>query len=42
MFCDRALLLEQGRILMDGPAEAVAERYVSLLTEAPGAGALAV
>jgi ABC-type polysaccharide/polyol phosphate transport system ATPase subunit len=32
-FCDRALLLEGGRIAMAGPAEAVAERYLSLLTE---------
>jgi ABC-type polysaccharide/polyol phosphate transport system ATPase subunit len=35
MFCDRALLLEQGRILMAGPAELVAERYISMLTDAP-------
>ncbi|HEX7088473.1 MAG TPA: ABC transporter ATP-binding protein [Vicinamibacterales bacterium] len=27
-FCDRALLLDRGRILMDGPAPLVAERYV--------------
>jgi ABC-type polysaccharide/polyol phosphate transport system ATPase subunit len=32
-FCDRALLLEEGRILMRGPAAAVADRYLSLLTE---------
>ena len=32
-FCDRALLLEEGRILMSGPAAAVADRYMSLLTE---------
>ena len=31
-FCDRALLLEGGQIAMDGPAEAVAQRYLSLLT----------
>lgn len=31
-FCDRALLLEQGRIAMDGPAAAVAHHYMSLLT----------
>jgi ABC-2 type transport system ATP-binding protein len=37
MFCDRALLLEGGRILMEGPAQAVAERYVSMLTDAPAA-----
>ncbi|HEX5480483.1 MAG TPA: ATP-binding cassette domain-containing protein [Dehalococcoidia bacterium] len=33
-YCDRALLLEGGRILMDGPAAAVANAYVSLLTGA--------
>lgn len=33
-YCDRALLLEGGRIVLDGPAPAVAEAYVSLLTEA--------
>jgi len=32
-FCDRALLLDSGRVMMDGPAPAVADRYVSLLTE---------
>lgn len=32
-FCDRALLLEGGRILMDGPAPRVADAYLSLLTE---------
>jgi ABC-type polysaccharide/polyol phosphate transport system ATPase subunit len=32
-FCDRALLLEGGRIVCAGPADAVADRYVSLLTE---------
>lgn len=31
-FCSRALLLDGGRIIMSGPAEAVAERYLSLLT----------
>lgn len=31
-FCDRALLLEGGRVLMEGTGKAVAERYVSLLT----------
>lgn len=36
-FCSRALLLEGGRIVMDGPAAEVAETYVSLLTDsAPG------
>jgi ABC-type polysaccharide/polyol phosphate transport system ATPase subunit len=34
--CDRALLLEGGRIAMDGPAPAVAARYVSMLTEPVG------
>jgi ABC-2 type transport system ATP-binding protein len=33
-FCDRALLLDAGRIVMDAPAKQVADRYVSLLTEA--------
>ena len=33
-FCKRALLLERGRIVMDGPAEMVADRYMALLTEA--------
>jgi len=32
-FCDRALLLEGGRIIMAGPAAEVAETYLSLLTE---------
>jgi lipopolysaccharide transport system ATP-binding protein len=32
-FCERALLLEGGRIVMSGPAAAVADRYVALLTE---------
>jgi ABC-2 type transport system ATP-binding protein len=31
-FCDRALLLEGGRIVMDGPADDVADRYVSMLS----------
>jgi len=31
-FCDRALLLESGRIVMTGPAAAVADRYLALLT----------
>jgi ABC-2 type transport system ATP-binding protein len=31
-FCDRALLLDDGRIITDGPADKVAERYVSVLT----------
>jgi ABC-2 type transport system ATP-binding protein len=33
-FCTRALLLDGGRIVMDGPASDVAERYVSMLTQA--------
>ena len=33
-FCDRALLLEGGRIIMEGPAEAVAARYLGMLTDA--------
>jgi lipopolysaccharide transport system ATP-binding protein len=36
-FCDRALLLDQGRIILDGPPEAVADRYLSLLTSQPQA-----
>jgi len=31
-FCDRALLLEEGRFVMDGPAHEVARAYVSRLT----------
>lgn len=31
-FCDRAFLLEGGHIVMTGPAEAVAARYLTLLT----------
>jgi ABC-type polysaccharide/polyol phosphate transport system ATPase subunit len=41
-FCDRALLLEGGRIIMAGKAAAVADRYVRMLTEAPGAQALVI
>ena len=33
-FCDRAVLLDQGRIVFDGPAVQVADRYVSALTPA--------
>jgi len=37
-FCNRALLLDGGAIVMDGPAAGVTERYLSLLTHAnPGA-----
>lgn len=32
-FCDRAILLEGGRIVMAGPAADVADRYMALLTE---------
>ncbi|MEO8520644.1 MAG: ATP-binding cassette domain-containing protein [Acidobacteriota bacterium] len=32
-FCDRALLLEGGRIIMAGPSAEVADRYLALLTE---------
>jgi ABC-type polysaccharide/polyol phosphate transport system ATPase subunit len=38
-FCDRALLLEHGRIVLVGPADAVADRYIELLTEDPVASA---
>ena len=34
MFCDRALLLEGGRFVMDGPADEVAATYVARLTHA--------
>jgi ABC-2 type transport system ATP-binding protein len=32
-FCDRAVLLEEGRIVMEGHAAAVAETYTALLTQ---------
>lgn len=32
-FCDRALLLENGRIILSGPAETVANHYLELLTD---------
>jgi ABC-type polysaccharide/polyol phosphate transport system ATPase subunit len=35
-FCDRALLLDAGRIVCDGPARDVADRYVSTLTQPGG------
>jgi ABC-2 type transport system ATP-binding protein len=41
-FCDRALLLENGRIAFAGPADAVADRYMALLTEHPATPADAV
>ena len=34
-FCDRAVLLENGRVAIDGHPREVADRYVSMLTEAP-------
>jgi len=34
-FCDRALLLEGGRIVMDGPASDVADAYLALLAASP-------
>jgi ABC-type polysaccharide/polyol phosphate transport system ATPase subunit len=37
-FCGRALLLDGGRIVMDGGASEVAERYVSMLTRSAGSG----
>jgi len=35
-FCDRALLLDGGRIVFEGPAQKVADRYVSTLTQPEG------
>jgi ABC-type polysaccharide/polyol phosphate transport system ATPase subunit len=40
-YCDRALLLEQGRIVADGPAREVADAYLALLTDADAGQALA-
>ena len=37
-FCDRALLLEEGRFVMDGPANEVAKAYVSRLTHVAAHG----
>jgi ABC-type polysaccharide/polyol phosphate transport system ATPase subunit len=34
-FCERALLLEGGRIVLAGPAAMVADRYLALLTAEP-------
>jgi ABC-type polysaccharide/polyol phosphate transport system ATPase subunit len=34
-FCERALLLEGGRIVLAGPAATVADRYLALLTAEP-------
>jgi ABC-type polysaccharide/polyol phosphate transport system ATPase subunit len=33
-FCDRALLLDGGRVVIEGTAREVADRYVSMLTQA--------
>jgi ABC-type polysaccharide/polyol phosphate transport system ATPase subunit len=41
-FCERALLLDDGRIVMTGPAGEVADRYLALLTEEPPDSAGAV
>ena len=38
-FCDRALLLDGGRIAAEGPAADVAERYVSAMVRPGGGGA---
>jgi ABC-type polysaccharide/polyol phosphate transport system ATPase subunit len=38
VFCDRALLLDGGHIVMDGGAPDVSERYVSMLTRSSGSG----
>ena len=35
-FCDRALLLDGGRIVFEGPARDVADRYLSTLTQPEG------
>ena len=35
-FCDRALLLEGGRIVLAGPADAVADRYLRTVDRRPG------
>lgn len=40
-YCQRALLLEQGRIIMDGPAPDVAAAYVALLTDESGLSSMA-
>ena len=34
-FCDRALLLERGQVILEGPASAVAARYLDALAPAP-------
>lgn len=38
-FCERALLLEGGQIVLAGPADEVADRYMALLTAEPPAAA---
>jgi ABC-type polysaccharide/polyol phosphate transport system ATPase subunit len=38
-FCDRALLLEDGEIVLAGSAETVAHRYLELLTDGPALSA---
>lgn len=38
-FCDRALLLEEGEIVLAGSAETVAHRYLELLTDGPALSA---
>jgi ABC-type polysaccharide/polyol phosphate transport system ATPase subunit len=38
-FCDRALLLEDGEIVLAGPADTVAHRYLELLTDGPALSA---
>ena len=40
-FCDRAVLLENGRIVMSGRADAVAARYLAMLTAEPAAEPIA-
>ena len=37
-FCDRGLLIDQGRLVLDGPANDTAGAYVSLLTGSPSQG----
>jgi len=34
-FCDRAILIDAGRIVLEGPAYAVADHYVAMLTVKP-------
>jgi ABC-type polysaccharide/polyol phosphate transport system ATPase subunit len=34
-FCDRALLLERGQVVVEGPAAEVAARYLDALTAVP-------